>query len=53
MVNNILDYSKIKAKKLELDLQPVNIKDFLKNVLDLNQVKAKSKSLKLALHIDE
>jgi len=41
MVNNILDYAKLKAKKLELDLQPISIKELLTNIIDMNQVKAK------------
>ena len=53
MVSNILDYSKLKAKKLELDLQPTNIKTLLNNIIDMHAVKAKGKSLKLALQIDE
>eukprot|EP00347_Sterkiella_histriomuscorum_P015157 403358102 len=53
MVNNILDYAKVKAKKLELDLQPTNLKELFNNLIDMNQVKAKGKNLKLALQMDE
>ena len=41
MVSNIMDYAKIKAKKLELDLQPTNIRDFLKNIIEMHAVKAR------------
>ena len=41
MVNNILDYAKIKSKKLALDFQPTNIKDLICNVFEMHQVKAK------------
>ncbi len=41
MVSNILDYAKIKAKKLELDLQPVNFRDFISKIIDMHAVKAK------------
>jgi len=53
MVSNILDYSKLQAKKLELDLQPTNLKDLLTNIIDMHSVKAKNKNLKLALQMDE
>ena len=36
MVNNILDYAKIKSKKLELDLQPTNIKEMLGNIIQMH-----------------
>ena len=41
MVNNILDYAKIKAKKLQLDLQPIGINDLLTNVIEMHAIKAK------------
>jgi signal transduction histidine kinase len=41
MVNNILDYAKIKAKKLVLNLQPTNIKELLNNVIEMHAIKAK------------
>ncbi len=40
MVNNILDYAKIKTKKLELDLQPTNIRELLNKIVEMHQVKA-------------
>jgi signal transduction histidine kinase len=41
MVNNILDYAKIKAKKLNLDLQPTCMKDLLAKIYQMHQVKIK------------
>ncbi len=41
MVNNILDYAKIKAKKLALDNQPTNIKDLINKIFEMHQIKAK------------
>jgi signal transduction histidine kinase len=41
IVSNIMDYAKIKAKKLELDLQPTNIREFLKNIIEMHAVKAR------------
>lgn len=41
MVNNILDYAKIKSKKLELDVQPTSIRDFLDKIMEMHQIKAK------------
>ena len=52
MVSNILDFAKLKSKKLELDLQPYNIKELLSNIIDMHSVKAKSKNLKMSLSID-
>jgi len=41
MVSNILDYSKIKAKKLELDLQATNFREFMIKIMEMHAVKAK------------
>ncbi|TNV74709.1 hypothetical protein FGO68_gene8238 [Halteria grandinella] len=53
MVNNILDFAKIKSKKLELDLQPISIREFLDKILDMHNVKAKQKNLQLLKLIDD
>ena len=53
MVSNILEYAKIKAKKLELDLQPINFRDFMQKIMEMHAVKAKQKNIKLNLTLDE
>ena len=41
MVTNILDYSKLQAHKLELNIQPFSIKELVENVVDMHKIKAK------------
>lgn len=53
MVSNILDFAKLKSKKLELDLQPTSIKEIISNVVEMHSIKAKQKSLKLGFQMDE
>ena len=40
MVTNILDYAKIKAHKLALNLEPISIKELVENVVDMHKIKA-------------
>ena len=53
MVTNILDYAKIKAHKLALNLEPISIKELVENVVDMHKIKAGQKNLFLNIHIDE
>lgn len=53
MVSNILDYAKLQSKRLELDLQPMSIKDLLTNVIDMHKIKAKQKNIKLNMQMDK
>jgi PAS domain S-box-containing protein len=51
IINNILDYSKIEAGKLELDRQPLNLRACLEESLDLIAAGAAEKGLDLTLMI--
>jgi signal transduction histidine kinase/CheY-like chemotaxis protein len=47
IINDILDYSKIEAGRLELELQPVDLRRLLDEALDLISVTAAEKRLEL------
>ena len=53
IINNILDFSKIEAGKLELDLQPVNIKTILNAIKQLVRFDLERKNLELNTNIDK
>ena len=53
MVGNIMDYAKIKSKKLELDIQPNNIREFFTKIYQMHAVKARQKNIKLTMFMDE
>ncbi len=48
LINDILDLSKIEAKRLELEAQPFNLETLAENVLELMSPQANAKGLKLA-----
>ena len=52
IVDDILDYSKLDANKLELETVGINLKDMAEGVLRLMDKSADAKGLKLALTID-
>ncbi|HQO28951.1 MAG TPA: response regulator, partial [Accumulibacter sp.] len=52
ILNNILDYSKIEAGRLEIERLPLSIETVLKNVADLFAAKLQEKELELFLDID-
>ncbi len=52
IINDILDFSKIEAGKLELEVQPFDLKDCLDSAVDLLQVQAKAKNLELAYQVE-
>ncbi len=52
ITNDILDYSKVEAGRLELNSEIFNLEELLKNVLNLFQVSAEAKGLKLVLELD-
>ena len=41
MISNIMDYAKLQSRKLELNLQAINVKELLHNIIDLHTAKAK------------
>ncbi|MFN2394228.1 MAG: PAS domain S-box protein [Bacteroidales bacterium] len=53
LVNDILDYSKIEAGKLELENIPIHTKDYLKKIVNTNSMRAQEKGIKLELDYDE
>jgi len=52
IINDILDYSKIEAGRLELEEQPFDLRDCIESALDLVATKATEKGLDLAYHIE-
>ena len=52
IVDDILDYSKLEADKLELETTSYNLRDLLESVMQLMERPAESKGLRLHLHID-
>ncbi|MBW6478859.1 MAG: PAS domain S-box protein [Bacteroidales bacterium] len=53
LVNDILDYSKIEAGKLELESIPIKTRDYFKNIVNTNLLKAQEKGIKIELDFDE
>ncbi|HVR80496.1 MAG TPA: ATP-binding protein [Luteimonas sp.] len=52
IVDDILDYSKLEADKLELESTAFNLRDLLEMVIQLMERPAEAKGLRLHLHID-
>jgi signal transduction histidine kinase/DNA-binding NarL/FixJ family response regulator/HPt (histidine-containing phosphotransfer) domain-containing protein len=52
IVDDILDYSKLEANKLDLETVGINLKDVLEGVMRLMERAAENKGLRLVLHID-
>jgi signal transduction histidine kinase/CheY-like chemotaxis protein/HPt (histidine-containing phosphotransfer) domain-containing protein len=52
IVDDILDYSKLEANKLELEITGFNLREVLDGVLQLMQRPAENKNLRLTLHLD-
>ncbi|MEO6102666.1 MAG: ATP-binding protein [Pseudoxanthomonas sp.] len=52
IVDDILDYSKLEANKLELEVTGFNLRDVLDGVMQLMQRPADNKSLRLNLQLD-
>jgi PAS domain S-box-containing protein len=53
VINNILDFSKIESGKLELNIEKINIKELLNQVVDLIKYEANLKNLKLNLEVGD
>ncbi|MBN1231716.1 MAG: response regulator [Anaerolineales bacterium] len=53
VINDILDYSKIEAGKMELELRPFSLRDCVETVLDLLAEKAGEKELELGCVFSE
>ena len=52
IVDDILDYSKLEADRLELETTTFNLRELLEMVIQLMERPAESKGLRLSLHID-
>jgi signal transduction histidine kinase len=52
IVDDILDYSKLEADRLELETTAFNLRELLETVIQLMERAADSKGLRLNLHID-
>ena len=52
IVDDILDYSKLEANKLELETTNFNLRDLLEAVMQLMERPAEAKGLRLHLHLD-
>jgi PAS domain S-box-containing protein len=53
LVNDILDYSKIEAGKLELESIPIKTREYLNNIVNTNMLKAQEKGIRMELDFDE
>lgn len=53
IINDILDLSKIEAGKMELQLENVNIRSIMQELVQMFNIKAKEKNLDLQLIIDD
>jgi len=53
IINDILDFTKIEAGKIELDMQEINLKEFLNDIFELFSPDARAKAIKLNLSIDD
>lgn len=53
VLNNVLDYSKIEAHKLELEITTFNLGDIMNNLIAMLSYKAEQKHLSLETHIDD
>lgn len=53
IINNILDFSKIEAGKLELDVQPVAIKEILDSIQQVVRYDLERKKIRLKIIVEE
>jgi signal transduction histidine kinase len=53
LINDVLDISKIEADKVELELEEFNIKDLVKEILDIVYPRANEKKLSLSSEIPD
>ncbi|MGE8449479.1 MAG: ATP-binding protein [Pseudomonadales bacterium] len=48
LIDDVLDVTKLEAGKMKLELEPVDIAALVRNVVDLNQLRAREKSISLS-----
>jgi signal transduction histidine kinase/CheY-like chemotaxis protein/HPt (histidine-containing phosphotransfer) domain-containing protein len=49
LINNVLDYSRIEAGRVELEKAPIRLEELLRSVLDGLRIQAQAKGIRLAL----
>jgi signal transduction histidine kinase/DNA-binding NarL/FixJ family response regulator len=52
LINDVLDLSKIEARKLELEITSVNLKDFLQGIIEICWIRADQKMIRFQVEID-
>ncbi|NMF59104.1 response regulator [Pseudanabaena yagii] len=52
LINDVLDLSKIEARKLDLDLQPVHLTSFLQGIAEICRVRADKKNIQFIYQVD-
>ena len=52
LVNNILDYSKLQAGKLELEAMPFSLPDLIQQTVEMQSWQAAQKTIQLTTHLD-
>lgn len=53
LINDILDLSKIEARKLELETTSVNLKDLLQGIIDLCRIRAAQKGIDFQVELND
>jgi signal transduction histidine kinase len=53
LINDVLDLSKVEAKKFELELSDVNLRTLLENILNMIKEKALKQGIQLSTSIDD
>jgi signal transduction histidine kinase/ActR/RegA family two-component response regulator len=53
LVNEILDFSKLEANKLELDVRSIDAYSLMNSLIEINKIKAKTKPLDFVLELDD
>src|SRR5215471_5462823 len=53
IINDILDFSKIESGKLELEQEPIALRQCIEDTLDLLAPKASEKKIEIAYHVDD
>ncbi|MFD2671398.1 PAS domain S-box protein [Marinicrinis sediminis] len=53
IINDILDFSKIEAGKLDLEIEPFDLRDLLQEVYDLFAPSVRSKGLQMTMKVSE
>jgi signal transduction histidine kinase/DNA-binding response OmpR family regulator len=53
LINDVLDLSKIEARKLELHPAPLHFPSFIQSVVEINRIRAEQKGIGFEFHVDE